>query len=320
MSTSGSISFTQTRDQLITDTLMLLGVVGSGETAGTNDINLCSNILNKMLKGWESMGIHLWTESQGILYLNNNQAKYTLVSSGGDFASDGTGTPEITTLNGAGSGSAIIVVSTTGMSTNDNIGICLDNNTIQWTTISSIVGTTVNLNASLTSAASSGNTVYTFTSQCPKPLSIQNAQLRDNNNFDRPVKIINRQEYRMIPQKTLTGQPVVLYYSPQLSNGLISLWPAPSAVNYSLHFTYLRTIQDLVSGTDNFDLPQEWLEAITYNLAVRLAPAYGISLTTSGLQGNPGLVSQAAEYLEALKAWDAEQPYVQIIPNDRYKN
>ena len=54
-----STSFSQTRDQISTDALMLLGIYGSEDTPNTNDLNICSNLLNKMLKGWEGQGIHL---------------------------------------------------------------------------------------------------------------------------------------------------------------------------------------------------------------------------------------------------------------------
>jgi hypothetical protein len=123
----------------------------------------------------------------------------------------------------------------------------------------------------------------------------------------------------LIPQKLLTGQPIILYYSPQTTTGIIYLWPAPGQANNQVRFTYLREINDATNPTDNFDLPQEWLECITYNLAVRIAPAYGINLTSSGISGNPGLVTQAAQYLEELKAWDSGQPFIQFVPGWDYK-
>lgn len=326
LSTSGNITFNQTRDQLIADALQLIGYLAAGETANANDITFCAGMLNKMVKAWMGQGIHLWTEEEGTIYLVNGQAQYSLqVGAGGANASDGTGTPVETTLGAVGSGSTITVVSSTGMTAGDVIGVQLDAvgtaaSAIQWTTISSVTNaTTVVLNATLTSSASKGNQVFSYTTQMPRVLSIQAARCRDTGNFDRIMKVLPRQDYEKIPQKALTGQPIILFFSPQLTQDLVYVWPTPSDVGQRLKVTYLREIQDFTSSGDNPDMPQEWLEAITYNLAVRIAPAYGINLSAGGISGNPGLVTQAAEYLEEMKAWDTEQPFVQFVPGWDYK-
>lgn len=321
--TSGTITFNETRDTLITNALQLLGVVASGETANANDITFCASILNQMVKAWQAQGIHLWTEEEGTLFLTNATTSYNLAAGGsGVKASDGTGTPVETSLSVAALANATTITckTVTGMSNSDNIGIQLDNNTLFWTTISSINTSTlvVTLTAGITSAASSGNQVYTYTTQMARPLSIQDARLRDKNGFDRPILIKPRHDYFIIPQKTLAGTPTVLYYSPQLSVGTVYLWPTPNDVSQRIEFTYLRTIQDFDNSSDNPDLPQEWIEAIVYNLAVRIAPAYGFNLTTQGITGNPDLVRMASQFLEDMKAWDAEQPFVSIVPNYRY--
>ncbi len=319
MTTSGSFDFTETRDQIISDALQLLNILAAGETATANDITFCSNALNKMVKGWGASGIHLWTEEEGTIYLVAGQTQYSLP---GANASDGSGTPVETTLSAAASSGAtsITVTTATGMAISDNIGIVINSTTtsMQWTTITNISGTTITLNAALTAAASSGAFVATYTTAMPRVLSIQSARVRDSGDFDRPVWIKARNDYMMIPQKTITGQINVVYYSPQMTTGIIYVWPTTSSVSQRLKVTYLRTIQDFDSSSDNADLPQEWLEAITYNLAVRIAPAYGINLSSGGMAGNPDILRQAAQYLDDMKAWDAEQPGVQIVPNHRY--
>ena len=318
MSTSGSTTFNETRDQICSDALQLLNILAAGETAAAADITFCANALNKMVKAWMAQGIHLWTEEEGTIYLVNGQTQYNLAS-GASFAnaSDGSGTPVETTASAAGSGLSISCTTTTGMTIGDNIGIQLTNNTLFWTTIANIVGTTVTLNASSGSFAQ-GALVATYTTQLARPLSIQSARVRDSGGFDRPIWVKPRNDYMMIPQKSITGAPVIIYYSPQLNNGVAYLWPTPDDVSQRIKITYLRTIQDFVNSSDNPDLPQEWLEAMTYNLAVRIAPAYGLNLTTAGIQGNPDLVRMANQFLEDLKAWDAEQPYFQMVPNYRY--
>lgn len=313
-----STSFEETRDQIISTALGLLGVGAAGEAISPNDIIYCSIVLNAMLKAWMAQGIHLWTEEEGTVYFVTNQNKYNLALSTGANGSDGSGTPVETTLSANGSGSSIQVTTSTGMSIGDNIGVCLSTTLIQWTTISAINGTTVSLTNSLTATANSGNQVFTYASQMPRPLSIQSARIRNAAGFDRLVWIKPRDDYMRIPQKNITGSPTVIYYSPQITTGVVYVWPTPTDCTERLKVTYLRQINDLNSSTDTPDLPQEWLECITYNLAVRVAPAYGYNLTTSGLQGNPDLIRMAAQFLDDLKSWDTEQPYIQIVPNRRY--
>lgn len=321
MATSGSTDFTETRDQIITNSLTLLGVVGAGETVQPNDITFCASMLNSMVKGWMSQGIHLWTEEEGTLYLVNGQNEYQLVASAaGAFGADGTGTPVETTLTSTGSGSSITVATIVGMANGNTIGIVLNDNTIFWTTINGTPsGSTVVLTSGIIGAASSGNQVFTYPAQLPRVLTIQAARLRNQYGFDRTIKVVPRNDYFTIPQKNSAGSPNIIYYSPQVSTGSVYLWPCPDNVNERVKITYLRTIQDFDTGSDNPDFPQEWIECIIYNLAVRVAAAYGISLTSGGIQGNPDLLRQAAQYLDDLKGWDAEQPYIQITPGYDYR-
>lgn len=319
MSTSGSSDFIQTRDQIISDALSLLAILAAGETAQPADLTFCSNILNKMVKAWMAQGIHLWTEESGTIFLVNGQAQYNLIAGvTGAKASDGQGTPVETTLTANAAGSSVIVTNSTGMAINDVIGVVLSDNTISWTTISGISGTTISLTAPLSGSATSGSAVFTYTTQLPRVLSIQSARLRNNSGFDKTMEIKPREDYMRIPQKAITGDPIILYYSPQLLQGQVYVWPTPSDVNKRIEITYLRQIQDFDTGTDTPDLPQEWLEALTYNLAVRVAPAYGIALASGGTTGNPSLLTMAAQMLEDMKAWDSEQPYIQIVPKNQY--
>lgn len=321
MATSNTITFNETRDQLITNALSLIGVVAAGEAVQPNDITFCANSLNAMVKAWMSMGIHLWTEEDGTLFFVNGQAQYNLIAGAtGAKSSDGSNTVETTLATAASTGNTTVSVTTaTGMNSGDHIGIVLASNVIQWTTINGApVGTVVTLTTPMSGPASSSAQVFTYTTQCPRVLSIQSCRVRDEGNFDRRIKIIPRQDYMMIPQKQLLGTPVILYYSPQLTEGTVYLWPTPQDVGQRLEFTYLRTIQDFDTGSDNPDFPQEWLECITYNLAVRVAPAYGINLSSGGINGNPDILRQAAQYLDDLKAWDTEQPYIQWVPGYRY--
>lgn len=81
MTTSGSIDYTQTQDQIIADALSLLGVLGAAGTPKTADVTFCSNQLNKMVKGWQAKGVNLWKETEGTITIVTGQYQYTLNSS-----------------------------------------------------------------------------------------------------------------------------------------------------------------------------------------------------------------------------------------------
>lgn len=111
-----------------------------------------------------------------------------------------------------------------------------------------------------------------FTTAVPMDIT----QMRiTRNNYDLPMTRIGREAYYALPLKTTQGYPVQWYYDRQRSSGTLYVWPAPDATAGTLKFTYRRRIMDLDAGVDDFDVPQEWFEAVTYGLAKRLIPRYG---------------------------------------------
>lgn len=86
---------------------------------------------------------------------------------------------------------------------------------------------------------------------------------------------ISREDYYGLPIKTTEGYPTQWFYDRQRTGGTLYVWPAPDATAGTLKFTYRRTVMDMDDGTNDIDLPQEWHEAIVYNLGVRFIPRYG---------------------------------------------
>ena len=65
-------------------------------------------------------------------------------------------------------------------------------------------------------------------------------------------------------------------------SGVFHLFPVPSTVEQSANtIKYVCQIpfEDFDASTDNPDFPQEWYDALTYGLATRLAPEYGVPAT-----------------------------------------
>ena len=318
MTTSNTATYNENFTALATDALMLIGAVAQGESATTNDLAVCSNFCNKMLKAWMAQGIHLWTEEEGTLYFIQNQNKYSLSLGNSTKASDGTNTVETTTTATINSGSIIPVTSLgtySQITVGDNIGVVLDSGNIYWSTVSSISNLNVTIAGTIPSQVTVGATVYDYTTQCDRPIEIENngCRIRDSSGYERRIELKPRADFMSIPNKSFTAEyPTVCFYTPQMSQGFVYLWPTPSTSSSCLKFSYLRPIQDISTNTNTFDLPQEWLECITYNLAVRIAPSYEINLSSGGITGNPDILRQAAQYLQDLKACDSTNPYITV--------
>jgi len=115
-----------------------------------------------------------------------------------------------------------------------------------------------------------------------KPLKIQQAYNRNTTSFvDIPMRILTRQEYNMLGNKSVSGNPIQIYYDPQRVYGDLYVFPTPTTVEASNNIVvihYQRPFEDFDADIDEPDFPQEWFDAICYGLACRLAPSYGIPL------------------------------------------
>lgn len=122
-----------------------------------------------------------------------------------------------------------------------------------------------------------------------RPLRIMQAWIRKtSDNSDIPLEIITQEKYYSFTNKTTEGTPVALYYDAAYdgeanegtnSMGTAYLWPEPSstiATDYRLYIVYQRPFLDYVATTDILDMPQEWYNAVRLNVALAMAPEYGM--------------------------------------------
>lgn len=289
MTTSNSVDFSVTRDQIIQDAMFDCGALGVGESVNDNDLQFCARRLNMLVKQWQGKqdfapGLKMWSRKRANLSLSASTGQYTLGPSGTGWGSAFT---QISTTAAAASGaSSIIVSSISGLSSGDNIGIVLASLAIQWTTINGApAGSTVTLAATLTGAVASGATVYSYptTSQGRRPLNIVTASLRDQLQNDVPLYFMTLQEYEALPTKVQTASPTEvtsIYYEPQLTNGILyTNAPAAADCNKYIHIVYLSPVEDFDAATDTPDYPQEWFLALVSGLSVNIAPAFQLPVT-----------------------------------------
>lgn len=132
-----------------------------------------------------------------------------------------------------------------------------------------------------------------------RPLEIRNIR-KIISGDETPIRTFSRQEYMDQPSKDTTGEPIAVYYDPQLTNGVLYVWQSPET-GQSLKFDIKQYIEDFDSQTNNPYFPAEWLDAIVYNLALRLAPKYEVDM-----EERMWLQQQASQILSEAEASDQE--------------
>jgi hypothetical protein len=312
MATSGSTNYNQNRDNIVDDAFALLGFVT--DDLQNEDTDFARRMLNDLLKEWQADGLHLWTKTEGFLFLTQYTAKHTLdgTSSGAKFANaDDVVITQLGAAEASGQ-TAITVDSSTGMAASDVVGIVLDDDSTHWSTIASVDdGTTITINNATTGAAAENNNVYTFTNYVAVPRRVLDCRIVEsgldtNSSTDTlseiPMTELSHQEYFELNSKVNDGVPTYWYYDRQRDTGLMYVWPRCSNTTKHMKLTYERFIEDFDASGDNPDLPVEWLSCLKHNLAVRLAPAFGRAVKVR----EDGTAALAFELKNKLDGWDRE--------------
>src|SRR4051812_25613818 len=98
------------------------------------------------------------------------------------------------------------------------------------------------------------------------------------NQVDYPLYVIpSREDYNRITLKGLTTLSNAVFLDAGFPLGTVYPWPVPNASTYQIHLSVTATLTAFTSLTQDIVLPPEYMEALLYNLAVRLRPAYQIA-------------------------------------------
>ena len=292
MSTSGTVTYATSRTKIIGLAMKSIGALPGNGTPDANEAVDVGDWLNMLLKNWQARadfapGLKLWKRRRADLYFEEDTNSFSLGPSGGHW----TETSYSRTLTAAAAASAAtITASITNATSGDYIGVELSNGDIHWTTINGAPsGTTITLTAVLPGAAPLGAYVFNYTTKGPRPDNIETAVLRDTDGNDSPVRLMTLQEYMEIPDKantTSSGDPMAVYYEPQLTNGVLYLDVAGvSDVTKKLHTVWLEPIEDMTAAADELDMPQVWYLPVVLGLAKLIAPMFG-AVWTSELETN----------------------------------
>ena len=306
MATSGIYTYSRTLNQIAEEALELIQAVGDGETLTGSQVDRCKNSLNGLLKESQTQGLHLWTQTEGTLFLEVGQATYDLAT----VNSANTYFETTTTAATVAAASSIPVTSATNIQVDDVIGIIQNDRDLFWTTVRSISSLQINLDDNITLACLSGAVVYNYrpsTATVPAliPISrINDVRRKEGDDYEIPIIFQSRADYFNLPNKSAIGTPIQAYYSRQdragETSGTMYLWNAPSSSVPVINFTYERKIEVMVNADDTVDFADYAHEYIIYNLAKRLIPKFGCSEKLAQL-----VLAHAAETKRDMLAYGA---------------
>lgn len=306
-STSGTSTFNYNRDQIITSAARKLGAIASGETPTNSLVSDFSDQLNIMVKNWDATGLHIWTETEATLFLQSNQFSYTLGGTTNDHCALTYTATSISSgaLDGA---TSIQVSSITEIGNTDFIGVTMDDGTLFWTTVNGAPsGSTVTLAAALPDTAAVGNPVYDYTTANAilRPLRIVGSRRYNfSSKIETPMILMSRLDYRNLPNKNNNGTPTQMFYDPRggaNNQGVAWVWPNPPDTTNAINFTWQRPLQDFDASSNIPDLPNEWLNAIIWNLAYQMAPEFDCTAQRYAM-----LKEMSQGSLDLAMGWDRE--------------
>ncbi|MEE9436759.1 MAG: packaged DNA stabilization gp4 family protein [Candidatus Adiutricales bacterium] len=120
-----------------------------------------------------------------------------------------------------------------------------------------------------------------------RPAAIRHAWTSSNPD----VRVIDEAHYRRLAVGGSGGPVAYIWYNPDYPLGILYPWPRTSDTVY---LSSLRELLDPAAVTDDVEFPPEYDEAIKFNLALRMAPEYGVEPTAL-------LIAMAVAALDRIK-------------------
>ena len=297
MATSGSTNYNVSRNQIIEAALRRIGRLDPTQTADSQDVDTCAEILNELLKSWNNtfMSRQLYTTKQGFLFLQQNKTVYDVGPSGDHATTSYTEVAAQSTVSGTK-----VVLPNGPWAASQNIGVINVSDNTQWSTIASVSNSvTVVMADTLTTTLSTSGVVFVYTDKIPRPVEVISMTLAYHEGWDDEVSYMSKERYNNIYDKTQTGDPTRYHYEPLLTNGRIYMNYQATDFHDVVKFDFRRPFDDFDASTDNPDLPQELIRALKWNLASEIGIEFGVPekrLTAIDRKAGASLVEIRALY------------------------
>jgi len=116
----------------------------------------------------------------------------------------------------------------------------------------------------------------------PKLLKVTQALNRNiDTNIDIPMRIVTRDEYNRLGNKTTSGNPILVWCNPNLDDTTVKVFPTPTSVeaaDNTVILTYQKEFSDFDASSDTPEFPREYYDALKFALASRLSYEYGVDI------------------------------------------
>ncbi len=130
-------------------------------------------------------------------------------------------------------------------------------------------------------------------------------------NTDLIISAMSRSEYAAIPNKAQQSTRPTQFYLQRSIVPVVYLWPTPQSTGVTLFMNIAQMVEDVGSLSNTLDQPQRWANALTSELAVRLAEKWAPERL-------PDLERRAAMAYSAAAAEDSENVPLSIVPAYNY--
>jgi len=151
-----------------------------------------------------------------------------------------------------------------------------------WGAVSSNVFATIKENFTLTAGVGNYSWGTGGSINTARPNQVTGAYILEGGTTTHPVDIITEGAYRGISVKDITGLPYSLFFHSNYPLASLYLYPVPDSA-YVLYLDSYKPFTETGSfglTTDTIVFPSYYEEPIIYNLAIRLAPEYGRSVSS----------------------------------------
>lgn len=147
-------------------------------------------------------------------------------------------------------------------------------------------------------------------SNVPFPMKLSQAVLNvTGSGAEIEMEIKANYDFNLLPS-TSSGTPVTVKYQPLVNYGVLTVWPTPGSGSYTITLTYQEPFDVFTSGAEDADFPQEWHNALIYNLALVLADEYGIPIPDK-----QWLEKQAEKHLNTALSFGTEEASIFFYPD-----
>lgn len=162
----------------------------------------------------------------------------------------------------------------------------------------------------------SGQSTYNIgigqTINVPFPTKVLSAVLNVGTGSEVDVEIKSNYDFNRLPS-TATGTPVSVKYQPYINYGVLSVWPTPDSGTYTITLTSQKPLEVFTASNETADFPQEWHNALIYNLALLLADEYGLPIPDK-----QWMEKQAEKHLNTALSFGGEDTSLTLYPTKEW--